>query len=176
MHPGLFIASSPVRQATASSSWRCMGGRRQVNAVLLGCGVTFHFTPPLHELFASRTTRERFLAGAQQPALAALNPLDGLFLLDATPLSLGQVIIVATQDRLNVFLKVFAELAYLFLDALSYFSLRHSVFTYLSREPFIFRHPRRLPPANLRRDNHGAPWNRAFVACLQESHKPRMII
>jgi hypothetical protein len=130
---------------TFDSVWE---GAGKSTLLVLGCGITFHFTPPLHDLFALQTTRERFLPGTHEPAFAPLNPLDGLFLLDATPLSLGQVIIVATQDGLNILLEIFAELAYFFLDALSYFSLRHSVFTYLSQEPFIFGRPHRPAPVN----------------------------
>jgi len=123
-------------------------GAGKSTLLLLGCGVTFHFTPPLHGLFALQTTRERFLPGTHEPAFTTLNPLDGFFLLDATPLTLGQVIIVATQDGLDILLKIFAELAYFLLDALSYFSLRHSVFTYLSQEPFIFGRPHRPASEN----------------------------
>jgi hypothetical protein len=148
-------------------------GAGKSTLLLLGCGVTFHFTPPLHGLSASQTTRERFLPGTHESAFTPLNPLDGLFLLDATPFALGQVIIVATQDRLDILLKIFAEFAYFFLDALSYFSLRHSVFTYLSQEPFIFGRPLREVPV---REPWGTPWNWAFVACLRESHKPCILI
>jgi hypothetical protein len=67
-----------------------------------------------------------------QPALSTLDAFDRFLLLDATTLSLGEIIIVTTQNRLDVLLEIFAELTYFLLDVLSGFRLRHSVFTYLS--------------------------------------------
>jgi hypothetical protein len=59
-----------------------------------------------------------------QTALAALYALDCFFLFDSPALSLGEVVVVAAQDRLYILLKVFAELAYLFLYAFFRFRLR----------------------------------------------------
>ena len=59
-----------------------------------------------------------------QTALAALNALDSFFLLDSPALSFGEIIIVPAQDRLNIFLKIFAELANLLFYVFLRFSLR----------------------------------------------------
>jgi len=69
---------------------------------------------------------------SRQATLASLNPFDCLFLLDAAALSLGQIVIVPTQNRLDIFLEILTELSYLFFYTLSCFGFRHSVFTCLS--------------------------------------------
>jgi hypothetical protein len=75
---------------------------------------------------------KEILSRSHHAAFASLDSLDSLLLLDATAFPFGQVVIMATQDRLNVLLKVFAELANLLFYAFFCFRLRHSVFTYLS--------------------------------------------
>lgn len=81
------------------------------------------------------------LSGTHQPSLTSLYALDCLLLFDPTTFALGEVIVVATQDRLNILLEIFSELTYLFLYILSGFGLRHSVFTYLSMNPCSTRIP-----------------------------------
>ncbi len=61
---------------------------------------------------------------AHHATLPALDAFYRFFLLDAPALSFGEIVIVAAQDRLNVFLKIFAELANLFLYVFPRFSLR----------------------------------------------------
>ncbi len=76
------------------------------------------------------------LRGPHQTALAALNTFDRFLFLDSSALSLGEIVIMAAQNGLYVFLKVFAELAYLFLYAFFRFRLRtHQIFTCLSGKP-----------------------------------------
>jgi hypothetical protein len=69
---------------------------------------------------------------ARETPLTPLDTLNSFFLLDPATLSLGKVIIVTSQDRLDILLKVFTELAYLLLKRLLGFGFRHSVFTCLS--------------------------------------------
>src|SRR5690606_81775 len=69
---------------------------------------------------------------SHQPAFPPLDALDRFLLLDAATLSLGEIVVVATQHGLDVLLEIFAELAYFLLNVLSGFGLRHSVFTCLS--------------------------------------------
>jgi hypothetical protein len=58
---------------------------------------------------------------------------------------------VATQDRLDVLLKIFTELANLFLNAFSAFTLRHSVFTYLSWLASLNHHQNPVNPVTCHR-------------------------
>lgn len=110
-----------------------------------------------------------------QPTLASLNPFDCLFLLDATSFSLGQIVIVPTQNRLDVFLEILTELSYLFFYALSCFGFRHSVLTCLSpKEPWAGCFPlcpdriRRLPGQYLRRKDP-----EHFRVYVDRLHKPQ---
>jgi len=75
---------------------------------------------------------EESLRSSDQSTLSALDSLDGFLFLDPAAFPFGKIVVVTTQDRLDVLLKIFAELTYLFFDMLSCFDLRHSVFTYLS--------------------------------------------
>ena len=78
----------------------------------------------------------RSLRGPHQTALAALNAFDSFLFLDSPALSLGEIVIVASQNGLYIFLKVFAELAYFFLYAFFRFRLHtHQIFTCLSGKP-----------------------------------------
>lgn len=55
------------------------------------------------------------LRRAHQSALATLDAFDRFLLLDSPALSFGEIIVMAAQNGLNVFLEVFTKLAYLFL-------------------------------------------------------------
>src|SRR5208283_2202887 len=61
---------------------------------------------------------------AHHAAFPALYAFYRFFLLDSPALSFGEIVVVAAQDGLNVFLKIFAELANLFLYVFPRFSLR----------------------------------------------------
>jgi len=76
-----------------------------------------------------------------QPALTPLDSLDRLLLLDPTAFPLGEIVIMATQDWLDVLLKIFSELADFLFNVFSCFGLRHSAFTYLSKKSSIRRCP-----------------------------------
>jgi len=80
------------------------------------------------------TPSRKFLSRAYETAFSPLDSLNCLLFLDPPAFALGEVIVVATQDWLDVLLKIFAELANFFFYVFSCFSLRHSVFTYLSRK------------------------------------------
>jgi len=121
-----------LRAFQPRSKWIAQADQRQWQLFAVGCG--FIAQP-------AQATRPWFLQGRSgrphHAALAPLDSLDSLFLLDATAFPLGQVIVVAAQDRLDVLLKVFTELADFFLNTFFGFGLRHSVFTYLSQIALI---------------------------------------
>jgi len=98
---GILLASTWPR-----SKWIAQADQRQWQLFAVGCG--FIAQP-------AQATRPWFLQGRSgrphHAALAPLDSLDSLFLLDASAFPLGQVIVVAAQDRLDVLLKVFTELA-----------------------------------------------------------------
>ena len=60
---------------------------------------------------------------AHHAAFPALDAFYRFFLLDSPALSFGEIVVVAAQDGLNVFLKIFAKLANLFLYVFPRFSL-----------------------------------------------------
>jgi hypothetical protein len=60
---------------------------------------------------------------AQHTPFPALYPLYRFFLLDSPSLTLGEVVVMPSQNRLNVFLKIFAKLANLFFYVFFRFGL-----------------------------------------------------
>ena len=115
--------------------------RRQTNVIPEGVFSLLSFFLPQFIRMTSRRcgTTEEISIKVLRPHHAAFPPLDALdrfLFLDATALPLGKIIVMATQDRLDVLLKVFAELSYFLLYVFSCFGLRHSVLTYLSAKNF----------------------------------------
>jgi hypothetical protein len=61
---------------------------------------------------------------AQHSTFSALDAFYGFFLLDSPALPFGKIIVVSSQNGLNIFLKIFSELANLFFYVFFRFSFR----------------------------------------------------
>ncbi|MGA2027058.1 MAG: hypothetical protein ABSH17_08325, partial [Syntrophobacteraceae bacterium] len=61
---------------------------------------------------------------AHHTTFPALDAFYRFFLLDSPALPFGEIVVVAAQDGLNVFLEIFAELTNFFLNVFPRFSLR----------------------------------------------------